>query len=521
MIPNILWQTWKTNSPPEVLKQHFNSWQNSNPQLSRNLCSDKECLDFIKNNFDQEVFFLYQSLPLSIMRADFWRIAVVYIHGGYYSDLDIICNVSLSEIIRPTVSCIFIKEINNISNFFFAAKPKHPVLKLALDHMIEEAKNITSKDTQSFGMHSLHRAVREYYNVVGTHYPDNNEVQILDNEKLKLENKLIHTAASLNILEGYHSWRIHDKTLQEKRNKIADILFFTTFNENGYDLYGKKWIETFINISNVYPNIKARIYYEGIRDISKKWTHPNITIVDYHKEIPSYNSWSNNFLSRSTHDEYVKTMTVRFGYKAFVIQDVLSKFNNDYLVWLDGDCVFKAADYENFPAGLMNEKFLACQVEENWDLNHVESGILIFDGKHPDTKLFNNRFIKNYTVDELLPMGQPYDGFVVFRSLLMSNLSYVNLNKDYGKGGIQSDPNMTFQHPEIKSRFIHNIGWTGKHQYDNWEQIFEKDRIYKTVKTFLFGQSPEIKKQKTQKIDKKLNSLLEKKILLNNRGQQN
>lgn len=513
MIPNILWQTWKTKEIPASLKQQCDSWSFSNPQLSRNLFNDGDCDKFILDNFGEEVHMLYASLPQPIMRADFWRIAIVYINGGYYSDLDITCTKPLSSFLNSSAEIVLMKELDNIANFFFGATAKHPVLKLALDYMIEEAKAITDKDTQSYGMHNLHKAVREYYSVIGTNYPNNQDVQILNNEQLKADKILIHSAASImNASVDYTSWRNVDKVMQEKRAQACNILFFTTFNENGYDLYGKTWIETFISIANYYPSVKAKIYYEGRQP---PITHPNITYVSFTKEIPHHKVWKDQLYKKSNHDDYVKTMTERFSYKSFVIQDVLNKHTDDYLIWLDGDCVFKAADYSNFPKNLLEDKFLACQVEENHDLNHVESGILIFNGKHPDTKTFNERFIKNYTFEELLPMGQPYDGFVVFRSLLMSKLSYVNLNAKYGRGGIQSDPNCTFQHPEIKTKFVHNIGWTGKHQYDNWENIFDKDKIYKKVQGFLFGQSKQISTNKINAANKKLSSVLEvrRKIL--------
>lgn len=513
MIPNILWQTWKTKEIPASLKQQCDSWSFSNPQLSRNLFNDGDCDKFILDNFGEEVHMLYASLPQPIMRADFWRIAIVYINGGYYSDLDITCTKPLSSFLNSSAEIVLMKELDNIANFFFGATAKHPVLKLALDYMIEEAKAITDKDTQSYGMHNLHKAVREYYSVIGTNYPNNQDVQILNNEQLKADKILIHSAASImNASVDYTSWRNVDKVMQEKRAQACNILFFTTFNENGYDLYGKTWIETFISIANYYPSVKAKIYYEGRQP---PITHPNITYISFTKEIPHHKVWKDQLYKKSNHDDYVKTMTERFSYKSFVIHDVLNKHTDDYLIWLDGDCVFKAADYSNFPKNLLEDKFLACQVEENHDLNHVESGILIFNGKHPDTKTFNERFIKNYTFEELLPMGQPYDGFVVFRSLLMSKLSYVNLNAKYGRGGIQSDPNCTFQHPEIKTKFVHNIGWTGKHQYDNWENIFDKDEIYKKVQGFLFGQSKQISTNKINAANKKLSSVLEvrRKIL--------
>jgi hypothetical protein len=509
MIPNTLWQTWKTKEIPVSLKQQCDSWSFSNPQLSRNLFNDSDCDKFIQDNFGEEVHMLYVSLPQPIMRADFWRLAVVYINGGYYSDLDITCTKLLSSFSNSSAEIVLMKELDNIANFFFGATPKHPVLKLALDYMIEEAMSITDKDTQSYGMHSLHRAVREYYSVIGTDFPNNQHVQILNNEQLKADRILIHSAASImNTSADYTSWRATDKVMQDKRSHACNILFFTTFNDNGYDLYGKTWIETFVKIANYYPSIKAKIYYEGRQP---PIVHPNITYVSFTKEIPYHKVWKDQLHKRSNHDEYVKTMIERFSYKSFVIQDVLNKHTDDYLIWLDGDCVFKAADYSNFPKNLLGDKFLACQVEENHDLNHVESGILIFNGKHPDTQRFNERFIKNYTFEELLPMGQPYDGFVVFRSLLMSGLEYVNLNDGYGRGGIQSDPNCTFQHPDIKIKFIHNIGWTGKHQYENWEKVFDSDDIFKKVKGFLFGQSTVTIAHRKKVNNEKLKDLLQKR----------
>jgi mannosyltransferase OCH1-like enzyme len=509
MIPNILYQTWKTKVIPSELRSYRESWTKSNPNTKIILYSDDDCNKFIEKEFGPDIYFLYSSLPHPIMRADFWRVAMIYIHGGFYGDLDLACNVPLNTIVHDEVDAVFIKEINNISNFFFGAVPKHPAIKKALDYMIEESSNIIDKNTQSFGMHSLHRAVREYYQVIGIDYPNNDEVQILNNEQLKAENKLVHVMSSLTGSNNYQSWRDYDRALIEKRQKISDILFFTTFNENGYDLYGESWIKSWIKLANVFPSIKAKIYYEGKKPI--KYTHPNLTILNFSKEIPEHKIWKEQFLKATTHAEDVKRMTIRFSFKSFVIQHALLNNSNQFIIWLDGDCIFKLSDYEGFPENVLNQKFLACQVEENWDLNHVESGILIFDGNHNDKNTFVDRFRKNYSIEELVPMGQPYDGFVIYRSLLMSKLDYVNLNAEYGKGGIQSDPNLTFLHPEIKNKFIHNIGWTGKNQYENWEDVFKRDEMLKFLKRFLFGNSPEILAERLKENKNKAQMLLAKK----------
>jgi len=484
MIPDILWQTWKTKQLPESVKKESDSWKSSNPQLEFKFMDNTECSSFILEHFGEEVHKLYNSLPQPIMRADFWRLAVVYIHGGYYSDLDIVVNKNLKNFINPNIDAVFMREINNISNYFFGAVPKHPVIKMTIDKMIEEMKCITNKETQSFGMHGLHSSVREYYKVIETNYITEDKVQFLLDSEMKDSNTLIHNSASLKHYKDYESWRDRVSLMNAERNESKEILFFTTFHKNGYDLYGKEWIISFIKLANYYNKFRAKIYYEGFIPLE---SHPSIEWVKYEEVIPFHSEWKKDYLSKTSHSDYVKTMTVRFSHKAFVIQHALANNVNDYLIWLDGDCVFKNSDYTGFPTTVLGDNLLACQVEHNSDLNHVESGILIFNGKHKDKQKFIDEFAKWYRVENVLPMGQPYDGFIVFKTLLTSGLKYVDLNSNYGKGGIQSDPEMTFCHPEIKNKFIHNIGWTGKNQYSNWNTIFERDDIYQKMQGILFG----------------------------------
>jgi len=505
MIPNILWQTWKNKNIPTSVKLQYNTWSVSNKQLKRNLFDDKECATFILQHFGQEVYQKYINLPQSIMRADFWRVAVVYINGGYYSDLDIEINVKLDNFISNLnqKEAIFIKELDNIANFFFGATPKHPVLKNTLDQMIFEMDSIIDKESQSFGMNSLHSSVRKYYKVQGTNYISDNTTHFLQNEKLKEDKKLIHIGASgFDQLGDYISWRKREKIMMEERQQSKEVLFFTTFNKNGYNLYGKTWVQTFIKVANYYNKFKAKIYYEGFKP---KEVHPSIQWVDFKQEIPQHEQWKQEYLQKNNHADYVKTMCVRFSHKAFVIQDVLDKHNNEYLIWLDGDCVFKDSNYTEFPKNILRDKFLACQLEHAQDLNHVESGILIFKGQHSDTKVFNQHFKENYKVNNVIKMGEPYDGFIVSKSLITSKLSYVNLNEGHGKGGIQSDPNLTFLHPQIKDKFVHNIGWTGKNQYDGFEFIKGRDDILTKLENTLFGH----KKEKHEK-QKRLFNRLEK-----------
>jgi len=505
-IPNILWQCWKTKHIPEPVKSSVDSWSKSNPGLQKKFMDDDQCSSFILEHFGPAVHKDYIALPQNIMRADFWRIAVVYVHGGYYADLDVECNVPVEQLVHSTsVNSVFTVEYDNIANFFFGATAGHPILKTTLDQMIKNAKNINQTSAQNFGMHPLHVNVREYVGINGVDYVNSDQVCFLPAQRLREEKKLIHQAVSGNLnLPDYASWRRREQHMLDQRTQSQDVRFFTTFNKNGYDLYGQQWIQSFIDIANYYNKFKATIYHEGFEPTTQ---HPNVTWIKYETAMPNHPKWKTQYLKQSSHSDYVKKMTVRFSHKAFVIQHALQNNSDEYLIWLDGDCVFKKADYSDFPKTLLSNKFLACQIEHSQYLNHVESGILIFDNRHPATQKFVKKFSKNYQIKHILSMSQPYDGFVIFKSLAESKLDYIDLNLGHGKGGIQSDPGMTFCNPAIKDKFIHNIGWTGKNQYENWDTVFGRDDIYKTMTRALFGNDLHVKKQKAFTKLNKLKSL--------------
>lgn len=493
MIPSILWQTWKTSEVPRSVKVQADTWKQSNPQLELRFMDDVQCSEFIREHLGDSVYEKYQALPQPIMRADFWRLAVVYVYGGYYADLDITCNSHISTFVPENVDAVFMREVNNISNYFFGASPGHPAIKMAMDFMIDEFDIVMQRDTQSFGMHPLHHCVRTHYAVEDTNFISNDEVHFILDADVRGSGALIHSGASALGERDYESWRARNRVMLQEREATEDVHFVTTFNENGYDLYGRTWVKTFAMVANYYNAYRATVYYQGFEP---DFSHPAINWIAYDDAIPQHDEWKLDYKRRTTHDMYVSAMCVRFSHKAFVMQHALDNINNRYVVWLDGDCVFKNADYTHWPSNIMNGNAIACQVEHAHDLNHVESGIIVFDTKHPDTKAWNEQFKWWYQVDNLLPMGQPYDGFVVSKALITSGIRYTDLNEHYGKGGIQSDPNMTFQHPEIKSKFIHNIGWTGKNQYENWDAVFQRDDIYQKVRAILFGNEEDTMRKK-------------------------
>jgi hypothetical protein len=266
-----------------------------------------------------------------------------------------------------------------------------------------------------------------------------------------------------------------------------NLVFVTSFNANGYHLYGIRWLKTFIVNCYNNPNIKARIYLQGMDPPEEYANLSCIEWIKYGDTITNHSDWINEYNKKSNHVEYIKKMTIRFSHKAFVIQHALENKSkdDDYIIWLDGDCIFLSDDWEDFPLNILQDRFLACQRENSIKSKHIESGILIFNAKHSLIKTFLEKFKHAYTVDEIIKVKEPYDGYILGNILNHTNTSnidelvYKNLCGELRL--ITDKPDQTFIHKELKDRFRHNIGIEGKKKYESWDWISQNDDVFNYI----------------------------------------
>lgn len=171
MIPKIIWQTYKTSVPPLISNRCVASWIEQNPEYSWYYFDDSKCRQFILDYFDQEFCKMYDSLPVGVMRADVWRVAIVYIFGGVYADIDTRCLKPISEWIQSDYELVVGVETpdGELNNYVFAAKPEHPALYFVLKKMITtyQSSDYLSLDSktpvQNFGANAFSRGILEYY----------------------------------------------------------------------------------------------------------------------------------------------------------------------------------------------------------------------------------------------------------------------------------------------------------------------------------------------------------------------
>ncbi|KAL4961792.1 glycosyltransferase family 32 protein [Aspergillus stella-maris] len=92
--PAYIWQTWKYTPASVWFKQDLRkpeaSWTEKNPNFVHQVVPDETVHHLIKYLYGSipEVFEAFDSLPLPVLKADFFRYLILLARGGVYSDID-------------------------------------------------------------------------------------------------------------------------------------------------------------------------------------------------------------------------------------------------------------------------------------------------------------------------------------------------------------------------------------------------------------------------------------------------
>lgn len=143
-IPRKIWQTWKTKTLPAKMAKNVAKMLADNPEYEYSLSDDADCIQLLMENFGPNFVNAFWAPRFGMFRADLWRYAVLWLHGGVYLDLDAVLLEPLSAVIRDPFTLIIPKDIgaSGLYQAFVACAPKHP----AIWHMLQLAfYNIASR----------------------------------------------------------------------------------------------------------------------------------------------------------------------------------------------------------------------------------------------------------------------------------------------------------------------------------------------------------------------------------------
>ena len=127
MINKTIYMTYKKNVPDKV----FDRWKILNPDYNIDFSFDNDCIEFLKNNFNDYIVNLFKVIKVGMYKADLWRLCKLYIHGGVYADVDLVPYINIDNLDKEVS---FYSCISDIDNSIFQAfmvnfsKPKNPLI---------------------------------------------------------------------------------------------------------------------------------------------------------------------------------------------------------------------------------------------------------------------------------------------------------------------------------------------------------------------------------------------------------
>lgn len=162
--PAYIWQTWKYD-PSSIwfkdgLREPEASWTTLHPGFTHEVITDDVQRHLIMYLYASlpDVFEAYDSLPLPVMKADFFRYLILLARGGIYSDIDTVALKPApywlpDELDRSKVGIIFGIEADpdrpdwhdwysrriQFCQWTIVAKPGHPILRDMVAYITEQA----------------------------------------------------------------------------------------------------------------------------------------------------------------------------------------------------------------------------------------------------------------------------------------------------------------------------------------------------------------------------------------------
>ena len=257
--------------------------------------------------------------------------------------------------------------------------------------------------------------------------------------------------------ESVHAKRQRKKFFAHKlpQNKYhMTTLVITTFSQDGYELYGRRLIETWIKY---WPQegYRLRIYVEH-----------EFTVDDSRVELIMLNEASESlvkFKNKCKHDleamDDVKAnkktrnkilKTVKWCHKVYAMQHALNDNQYGHVIFLDGDTYTKDYVIKGSLETLAANCLFSVHFETLYSMRHYETGLIIFNCAHEQMADLRINITQAYDTGEIFKLPKSWDGFWI--AILAERRRYTVIDLAGGRfGGV-------FTNPTVKRIMVHEAG---------------------------------------------------------------
>ena len=140
-INKTIYMTYKKPIPEKCI----NRWTQLNPNYKIDFSLDNDCIQFLKDNFNDYIADLFIKIPLGMHKADLWRLCKLYINSGIYADIDLVPYLNIDSLDKDIsfYTCASCYGTGCFQAFLVNfAKPKSPIIFIfLLSFLINNAHN--------------------------------------------------------------------------------------------------------------------------------------------------------------------------------------------------------------------------------------------------------------------------------------------------------------------------------------------------------------------------------------------
>ena len=141
IIPLHFYTCWHTKDLPPLMKNNYDLLVKQNPEFTHHLYDENDCIEFIKNNFDNDVLNAYNSLIPCAYKSDLWRYCILYKNGGIYMDIKYQCANNF-KLIALTETEYFVRDRpkHMTYNALIVVKPENKILLKCINQIVKNVK---------------------------------------------------------------------------------------------------------------------------------------------------------------------------------------------------------------------------------------------------------------------------------------------------------------------------------------------------------------------------------------------
>jgi hypothetical protein len=175
------------NKTLDKIKEYADNWKKLNPEYEIKLYDNKMCKEFLLNEYGQLYVDIFNYLTDGPIKADFWRVCILYKYGGVYSDIDNEPLVPLKDFIEPDIDFVTCSSYWDSMNFnfnpnFIISNKNNIILKNCIDWYINK---YNKKDTYDYWDWSIMKAftdilhLKNFTKEDAIYYQNNMKIQII------------------------------------------------------------------------------------------------------------------------------------------------------------------------------------------------------------------------------------------------------------------------------------------------------------------------------------------------------